>query len=86
MHSEIRDRDFPRARAEESRELLVQRVEPLGSRGATVGLRAEVEGEDCGTLVVRSEQRAVRAEGERPTLDPPASNRVTIYEERKPDT
>ena len=65
MHGEIGDGDFPRAGAEQGGELFIQCVEALRPGGAAVGLRAEVEREDRGALVVRGEQRAVRTEGQR---------------------
>ena len=65
MHGEIGDGDFARARAEQRRELFVDRVEPLRAGRAAVGLRAEVERDDRRALLVGREQRAVGSKRER---------------------
>jgi hypothetical protein len=65
VNCKIGDRDLPRAGTEQSRQLFVEGVEPLGVGGACVGQRAEIEREDGRTLIVGGEQRAVGTEGER---------------------
>ena len=65
MDDEVGDGDFRRAGAEQGGELFIQRVEALCPGDAAVGLRAEVEREDRGVLVVGGEQRAVGTEGQR---------------------
>ena len=65
MHGEIGNDDFARARAQERRELLIDRVEALRAGRAAVGLRAEIERHDRRALRVGREQGAVGSERER---------------------
>ena len=62
---QVGDGDLARARAQQRRELFIERVEALGAGGAAAGLRAEVERDNRGVLVVGGEERPVRTERER---------------------
>ena len=66
MHGEIGDDDLARARAQQRRELFVDRIEALRAGRAAVGLRSEIERHDRCALCVGREQSAVGSKCEGP--------------------